>query len=76
MGDRPVGEELDERRRDLEERVADLRDALSREFGWAPRAATWLLPMLAGAAGLAAGLLLRRSSRRRLRRATRRELGA
>lgn len=58
-------ERLEERRREFEERVADLRDAVASEFGWAPRAATWVLPVLAGAAGLAAGIWLRRSRRLR-----------
>ena len=72
--DASVREEiLEDRRLALEERLADLRGAAEAGFGWAPKAKTWLVPVLVGAAGLVAGmavksvvgkLLVARSSRR------------
>ncbi|MEO7794669.1 MAG: hypothetical protein ABIV06_07820 [Thermoanaerobaculia bacterium] len=55
----------------------DLRGNLHEELGWAPRGLRWIIPVVALAAGLAAGVVLKRNlprlrgeapSRRRLRR--------
>ncbi len=53
---------LASRRQDLESRLGDLRQALDREIGWAPKGKTWVLPMAAFACGvaLAAWLVARR----------------
>ena len=55
-------ERLESRRIELESRVGDLRRAIDREIGWAPKAKTWVLPMVAFASGvaLAAWLVARR----------------
>ena len=49
----PAIERLSSRRRELEVRLEDMRRALDREIGWAPKAKTWVLPALAFASGLA-----------------------
>ena len=38
---------LETRRQELESRFGDLRQALDRELGWAPKASTWVLPVTA-----------------------------
>lgn len=54
---------LDNRRRQAEQRLGDVRTALDREVGWAPRARVWILPLVAFACGLAvAGTARRRKS--------------
>jgi hypothetical protein len=60
--------DLDERRRDFEARLEETHAALEAQFGWAPRAKAWVLPVVALAAGVAAALWLRRGNRRRLPR--------
>ncbi len=45
---------LAKRRQELETRFTDLRRAVDREIGWAPKAKTWALPAMAFASGLAA----------------------
>ena len=47
---------LEVRRRELETRLDNLRRSLDREFGWAPAAKVWGLPLIAFACGLALGL--------------------
>ncbi|MEM7356038.1 MAG: hypothetical protein AAF657_34795 [Acidobacteriota bacterium] len=49
----PALEQLEGRRRELEARFGDLRLALDRELGWAPKAKTWVLPAVGFASGLA-----------------------
>ncbi len=53
---------LASRRQDLETRLGDLRQALDREVGWAPKGRTWVLPLTAFACGvaIAAWLVARR----------------
>lgn len=45
-------ERLAEKRRVLENKVADLRQAVSRETGWAP-GNNWLIPLIGFACGVA-----------------------
>ena len=61
----PAIERLAERRRELEARYEDVRRAVAREIGWAPKAKTWALPIVAFASGLAAAawLVARRRNR-------------
>lgn len=54
---------IDDSRREVELRLARVREALRSEFGRAPKRRAWLLGLLAGAAGLTVALTLR--SRRR-----------
>jgi len=63
--------EIERQRRRFESSLDDLREALEGEFGWAPRARRWMLPIVAGAVGLVAGLVLRRN----LPRVRRRRIG-
>ncbi len=50
-------ERLSDRRRQMEERLADLRRAVDRELGaWAPKRAAWAVPLVAFACGLALAL--------------------
>jgi hypothetical protein len=51
---------LAERRLEMQDRLAELRSASEESFGWAPKAKTWLVPVLVGAAGLVAGMAVRR----------------
>lgn len=53
---------VEESRREVEVRLADVRAALRSEFGRAPRRRVWLIGLLAGAVGLA--VALRRRQRR------------
>ncbi|MEE8525365.1 MAG: hypothetical protein V3T72_15620 [Thermoanaerobaculia bacterium] len=56
---------LDNRRRQAEQRLTNVRAALDREVGWAPRTRVWILPLVAFACGLAvAGAGRRRFSSR------------
>lgn len=57
--------ELEERRRDFENRLEEAHSTLEEAVGWAPRAKAWVLPLIAMGAGLAAALFLRRPGRRR-----------
>ena len=53
---------LDESRREMEERLGDLRRTVDRELGTlAPRRAAWLVPLVGFAAGIALAALLRKS---------------
>ena len=56
-------EKLHQDRRRLEGRLRDVREAIDREVGWAPRGRRWVLPLLGFAAGIALALAVR--SRRR-----------
>jgi hypothetical protein len=47
----------------------DLRGNLQEELGWAPRGLRWIVPIVALAAGLAAGIVLKRNLPRRRREA-------
>jgi len=60
--------ELERRRRQFEASLDDLRKELEAEFGWAPRARRWALPIVAGAVGLVSGLIVRRNFPRLRRR--------
>jgi hypothetical protein len=55
-------------RRRVEQRLADLRDAVHEDFGIAPRGTAWVLPAVGFAVGfsLAARAWRRRQRRRRL----------
>ncbi len=55
---------LARRRQDLEARFGDLRLALDREIGWAPKGKTWVLPLAAFACGVAIAAWLVASRRR------------
>lgn len=62
---------VQESRREVEARLAQLRDAMTSEFGHAPRRKAWLVALLVGAAGLAVALRRRggrhgRSRKRKL----------
>ena len=60
--------EVEARRRELEQRVAELRGDMQGTLGWAPRAA-WTLPLVGIAAGFSAAMWFGRK-RRAKRRAT------
>jgi hypothetical protein len=60
---------VEESRREVEARLAQLRLAMRSEFGRAPKRRVWLLALLAGAAGVA--IAVRLKGRRRLPEATR-----
>lgn len=45
----------------------DLRGNLQEELGWAPRGLRWVVPIVALAAGLVAGIALKRNLPRRRR---------
>jgi len=60
--------EIEKQRLRFESSLDDLRDALEEELGWAPRARRWAVPIVAGAVGLVAGLVLRRNLPRLRRR--------
>jgi len=51
---------LDKSRKRLEKSLAELRGAVERELGWAPRASRWAFPIVAAAVGLVIGLAVRR----------------
>ncbi|HSL85231.1 MAG TPA: hypothetical protein VLF66_20855 [Thermoanaerobaculia bacterium] len=59
------GEDVVERRREVEERLAEVRAAIGRETGVAPAARYSLLALVAGAVGLALARRRRRSKRRK-----------
>ena len=54
---------VEESRRQVEERLADVRAALQEDFGLIPRTAVWVVPTLGFAAGF--GLAVRAFRRRR-----------
>ncbi|HLF56553.1 MAG TPA: hypothetical protein VI942_06875 [Thermoanaerobaculia bacterium] len=45
----------------FEHSLRELSDAAGRELGWAPKLSRWLLPLVAGAVGLAIGVAVRRN---------------
>lgn len=53
------------RRREVEDRLARVRESLARETGLSPDRRGWLLALLAASAGLAAALKLGKRRRRR-----------
>jgi len=55
---------LARRRRRAEDRLDELRDTLDREFGWAPTAKAWVVPLVGFATGLALAAGLARRKRR------------
>ena len=55
---------VEEARAQFEARLADTREAVTRELGGVPRLALWFVPLAAAAAGLALGLKMRRKRRR------------
>ncbi len=61
----PAMERLADSRRELEARLDDVRHALKSEIGWAPKAKTWVLPMVAFASGMAAAAWLVARRRKR-----------
>jgi len=56
-----MSSELERSRRRLEAGFEELRGAVAADFGWAPRATRWALPVVAAAVGLVLGLALRRA---------------
>lgn len=56
-------ERLDDRRREAERRLDDVREALRREVGWRPEK-PWIVPLVGFACGLAlaVGVRLKRRS--------------
>lgn len=64
-----MSQELELRRRRFEASLQELLAAVEGELGVAPRRSSWILPLVAAAAGVAVGVALRRNlPRRRLRR--------
>jgi len=60
-------------RQRFERSLEDLRAAVDRELGWAPKISRWALPLVAAAVGVALGMTVRRNlprlrERRRLDR--------
>ncbi len=55
--------ELGRRREQVEERLVGLHDALESEFGWAPKAKGWVIPLMAFACGVALAFALRQKTR-------------
>ena len=54
-------EDLALRRERFAADLEDLRGALHEELGWAPRGLRWVVPLVALAAGVVAGVALRRN---------------
>lgn len=54
-------ERIERSRQRFEQSLEDLRSAVDRELGWAPRLSRWAVPLVAAAAGLALGLAVRRA---------------
>lgn len=50
---------LSQQRQNVEQRLADLRRAIESELGWAPKARTWVLPLVAFACGIALAFAVR-----------------
>jgi hypothetical protein len=65
-----MSDELKKSRERFEKALGEVQEAVSAETGFWLRARRWALPLAAGAAGLAAALILRRNlpGLRRLRR--------
>jgi len=53
--------ELARSRKRFERSLAELGEAVEQETGWAPRVGRWVVPVVAGAVGLVAGIALRRN---------------
>jgi hypothetical protein len=69
-----VTEELGASRERFAAELEDLRGNLQEELGWAPRGLRWIVPIVAAAVGVVAGVALRRGlprGRRALRPASR-----
>ncbi len=56
-------DQLQSRRHEAEERLADVRRSFDREIGWAPRSKAWVLPLVAFAVGLTLALARRRKAK-------------
>jgi hypothetical protein len=56
-----------EARARFEGEVAEVRRTLDEEWGWAPRGARWIAPVVAVAVGFLAASALRKGARRWLR---------
>ncbi len=54
-------DELERTRERFATDLDDLRGALHEEVGWAPRGLRWIVPIVALAAGLVAGVAVRRN---------------
>lgn len=64
---------VEQSRRRFERSLEDLRTAVDRELGWAPKLSRWALPLVGVAVGVALGMSVRRNlpslrGRRRLDR--------
>jgi hypothetical protein len=66
-----VTDELGESRERFAADLDDLRGTLQEDLGWAPRGLRWLVPIVAAAVGLVAGVALRRNLPRTRREAPR-----
>ncbi len=58
---RPKSAELEAARERFAADVDGLRDNLHEELGWAPRGLRWIVPIVALAAGVVAGVALKRN---------------
>jgi len=54
---------LSHHREQVEQRLVELHDALESEFGWAPKAKTWVIPLMAFACGVALAFAVRQRKR-------------
>ena len=61
MGERPRDTSIE--RRQVQDNLARLQEAIGREVGWAPTARRWILPIVAFAVGTAVALGRRRRAR-------------
>jgi hypothetical protein len=56
-----MSDRVRESRRRFEHSLRELGGAIDRELGWAPKLSRWLVPVVAGAVGLVAGIAVRRN---------------
>lgn len=56
-----VPAELDSARERFAAELSDVRENLHEDFGWAPRGLRWVVPMVALAAGVFAGAVVKRN---------------